>query len=419
MKLNPQQAPLYGDCLITVLLTEDDQVGNDDVVFYLVFTGSAVQHCASTRKLDSGILETIAPGHDCCETVKVSLCAAKQDHPILVVAEDSLQFVQDEAYDAAQFLATCAGNQQALNFTRFLDQSRPPAGDMDFLDEKVTLAFRHLKLPSEWNVLGTDHALNENVSRETLMHFAVRLGLLRLTWFLLQKPGGREALSVSNREGATPIGLALERGHKKLHQLLTEEGASEPYCWSTLSQTVHSEEYCVVKYHRGLNVYTLTTETKKGVRSNMEKDIACLQTHIRKHQDMNSSEHSHPTQTCEDCSTSTEVMGHAAAPVCDLNEIMTEENQGDTSDPLDLEAIQILVPPCFEESTCQQVKEFLNTPKDSLELEDVENPKSSCRSKNAIARLQKEEEEELTSAVDSEALAEERDERLSPVNGLH
>ncbi|KAL8197543.1 UNVERIFIED_CONTAM: A-kinase anchor protein 13 [Gekko kuhli] len=99
-------------------------------------------------------------GHDCCETVKVSLCAAKQGFPVLVVAEGSFQFVQDEAYDAAQFLATCAGNQQALNFTRFLDRSRPPSGDVEFLDEKVALAFRHLQLPAGWNVLGADHNLN-------------------------------------------------------------------------------------------------------------------------------------------------------------------------------------------------------------------------------------------------------------------
>lgn len=54
------------------------------------------------------------------------------------------------------------------------------------------------------------------------MHFAVRLGLLRLTWFLLQKPGGRGALSIHNQEGATPVSLALERGYHQLHQLLTE-----------------------------------------------------------------------------------------------------------------------------------------------------------------------------------------------------
>lgn len=62
----------------------------------------------------------------------------------------------------------------------------------------------------------------ENIPRETLMHFAVRQGLLRLTWFLLQQPGGRGALSIHNRDGATPVSLALERGYQKLHQLLTE-----------------------------------------------------------------------------------------------------------------------------------------------------------------------------------------------------
>ncbi|NXE48874.1 AKP13 protein, partial [Casuarius casuarius] len=249
-----------GDCLITVQLTEEDKV-EDDVVFYLVFTGSTVQHCTSTRKINPRSLETIAPGHDRCETVRVVLCATQEGHPVMVVAEESFQFVQDEAYDAAQFLATCAGNQQALNFTRFLDRSRPPAADVELLDEKVALAFRHLKLPAGWNVLGgADQALNENIPQETLMHFAVRLGLLRLTWFLLQQPGGRGALSIRNTEGATPVSLALEKGYEKLHQLLTEEEAREPDSWSALSHTVHSGDYCV-KHHPGLDVYMLTAET--------------------------------------------------------------------------------------------------------------------------------------------------------------
>uniref|UniRef100_A0A8C5XAC1 A-kinase anchoring protein 13 n=1 Tax=Malurus cyaneus samueli TaxID=2593467 RepID=A0A8C5XAC1_9PASS len=254
-----------------------------DVVFYLVFTGSTVQHCTSTRKINPGSLETISPGHDCCETVKVALCASREGHPVLVVAEESFQFVQDEAYDAAQFLATCAGNQQALNFTRFLDRSRPPAADVDFLDEKVALAFRHLKLPAEWNVLGAEQSLSENIPRETLMHFAVRLGLLRLTWFLLQQPGGRGALSIHNNEGATPVSLALERGYQKLHQLLTEEGAREPDSWSTLSHTVHSGDYSV-KHHRGLGVYLLTAETREGTAASWERDIQHLQMHMQSHQ---------------------------------------------------------------------------------------------------------------------------------------
>ncbi|CAH7337825.1 Akap13 [Phodopus roborovskii] len=192
-----------GDCVVTILLAEEDKV-EDDANFYLIFSGSTLYHCTSTRKVSSDTLETIAPGHDCCETVKVLLCASRGGLPVFVVAEDNFHFVQDEAYDAAQFLATSAGNQQALNFTRFLARSGPPSGDVNSLDERVALAFRHLKLPEEWNVLGAEHTLHDGGPRETLMHFAVRLGLLRLTWFLLQKPGGRGALSIHNKEGATP-----------------------------------------------------------------------------------------------------------------------------------------------------------------------------------------------------------------------
>ncbi|XP_040586102.1 A-kinase anchor protein 13 isoform X3 [Mesocricetus auratus] len=260
MKLSPQQAPLYGDCVVTILLAEEDKV-EDDAIFYLIFSGSTLYHCTSTRKVSSDTLETIAPGHDCCETVKVLLCASRGGLPVFVVAEEDFHFYQDEAYDAAQFLATSAGNQQALNFTRFLARSGPPSGDVNSLDERVALAFRHLKLPAEWNVLGADQTLHDGGPRETLMHFAVRLGLLRLTWFLLQKPGGRGALSIHNREGATPASLALERGYHKLHQLLTEENAGEPDSWSSLSYEIPFGD-CSVRHHRELDIYTLTSESE-------------------------------------------------------------------------------------------------------------------------------------------------------------
>uniref|UniRef100_UPI004038A875 A-kinase anchor protein 13-like n=1 Tax=Callospermophilus lateralis TaxID=76772 RepID=UPI004038A875 len=49
-----------GDCVVTVLLAEEDKV-EDDVVFYLVFSGSTLHHCTSTQKVSSDTLETIAP----------------------------------------------------------------------------------------------------------------------------------------------------------------------------------------------------------------------------------------------------------------------------------------------------------------------------------------------------------------------
>ncbi|KAM6245717.1 A-kinase anchor protein 13 isoform 3-T4 [Spheniscus humboldti] len=409
MKLNPQQAPLYGDSVITVQLTEEDKV-EDDVVFYLVFTGSTVQHCTSTRKINPGSLETISPGHDCCETVKVALCASREGHPVLVVAEESFQFVQDEAYDAAQFLATCAGNQQALNFTRFLDRSRPPAADVDFLDEKVALAFRHLKLPAEWNVLGADQSLTDNIPRETLMHFAVRLGLLRLTWFLLQQPGGRGALSIHNNEGATPVSLALERGYQKLHQLLTEEEAREPDSWSTLSHTVYSGDYSV-KHHRKLNVYMLTAEAKEGVAASLESDIQHLQMHMESHQHMSLRQQTEPVlgDSGDSCAKGAEPDGHLVSTSQSLEEMAREGRQESPSVLVHLDIGQ-LSDQTYQEEKCnsRSLGAFNDVPNDLLSLGDARSPECFCESKNTVM-LSKKEEEGPISAEGSETISDEKD----------
>ncbi|XP_051484879.1 A-kinase anchor protein 13 isoform X3 [Apus apus] len=420
MKLNPQQAPLYGDSVITVQLTEEDKI-EDDVVFYLVFTGSTVQHCTSTRKINPGSLETISPGHDCCETVKVALCASREGHPVLVVAEETFQFVQDEAYDAAQFLATCAGNQQALNFTRFLDRSRPPAADVDFLDEKVALAFRHLKLPAEWNVLGADQSLTENIPRETLMHFAVRLGLLRLTWFLLQQPGGRGALSIHNNEGATPVSLALERGYQKLHQLLTEEEAKEPDSWSTLSHTVHSGDYSI-KHHRGLDVYMLTAEAKEGAAASLESDIRHLQMHMQSHQHMSLRQPAEPVlgDSGDSCAKGAEPVSHLVTTSQSLEEMAREGRQESRSDLAQVD-IRQLSDQTHQEEKCnsRSLAAFNEAPKDLLSPGDAKSPECFCESKNTVT-LSKKEEEEPTSAEGSGTASDEKDCTASPcasVNG--
>ncbi|KAM4893483.1 A-kinase anchor protein 13 [Sylvia borin] len=378
-----------GDSVITVQLSEEDKV-EDDVVFYLVFTGSTVQHCTSTRKINPGSLETISPGHDCCETVKVALCASREGHPVLVVAEDSFQFVQDEAYDAAQFLATCAGNQQALNFTRFLDRSRPPAADVDFLDEKVALAFRHLKLPAEWNVLGADQSLTENVPRETLMHFAVRLGLLRLTWFLLQQPGGRGALSIHNNEGATPVSLALERGYQKLHQLLTEEGAREPDSWSTLSHTVHSGDYSV-KHHRGLGVYLLTAEAKEGTAASWERDIRHLQMHMQSLQHQSLRQQTEPIlgHSGDSCAKEAETESHLTTSSPSLEEMARQERHQNPSDMVHLDLGQ-LSDQTQQEKKCNSssLGAFNDAPKDMVSLGGANSAASFHGSKNVLCKTE-------------------------------
>ncbi|XP_075063841.1 A-kinase anchor protein 13 isoform X2 [Mixophyes fleayi] len=277
MKLNPQQAPLYGDCVLTVRLTEQSEL-EDDLVFYLLFSGSTLKHLASTRKVNSATLETVTPGHDCCERVKVSLCASKKGSSVVVAAED-FDFIEDEAYDSAQFLAGNAGNQQALIFASFVESSRPSTGDATILDEKITLAFRHLQLPSGWNVLGAAQDIKDDHLQETLMHFAARLGLCRLSKFLLEQPGGETALAIPNRRGATPVSLALERGFWKLHQLLKADPKDFP---SEPSHVEHSGNLAF-KHHCGLDVYTLTEKSQVESHTNMENSIEQLNKYIQSH----------------------------------------------------------------------------------------------------------------------------------------
>ncbi|XP_041442791.1 A-kinase anchor protein 13 isoform X4 [Xenopus laevis] len=292
-----------GDCVLTVQLTQESELV-DDVVFFLLFVGSTSKHLTSTRKVNSATLETITPGHDCCERVKVSLCASKKDCSV-VVAEEDFEFIQDEAYDSAQFLAANAGNQQALIFARFLERSRPSTGDATVLDERITLAFQHLSLPSGWSVLGTDTCIKDGHLQETLMHFAARLGLCQLSQFLLKQPGGKTALAIYNSEGATPLSLALERGFLKLHHLFTEEQTDDPD--SVEPHVDFSEDTCV-KHHCRLNVFTLTKSSQVEPHISMEHHIEELKEYMQNHSQ------SKGTEEIAECQALTEESDSSCCP---------------------------------------------------------------------------------------------------------
>ncbi|XP_069840990.1 A-kinase anchor protein 13 [Dendropsophus ebraccatus] len=281
MKLNPTQAPLYGDCVLTVSLTEQREL-EDDAVFYLLFAGSTLKHLASARKVDSATLETITPGHDCCEQVKVLLFVSKKGLSAIVAQED-FEFIKDEAYQSAQFLASSVGNQQALLFAKFfLSRSRSSPRDAAVLDKKITLAFRHLQLPSGWNVLGESPSRTDGPGQETLMHFAARLGLCALSKFLLEQPGGRTSLAIANSEGATPVTLALERRFLELHHLLTDVDPQNIVLDTDDSHVEHSGDFWV-QHHYGLNVYTLTKKSLVESHETMENCIEELRGYIESH----------------------------------------------------------------------------------------------------------------------------------------
>ncbi|XP_032906493.1 A-kinase anchor protein 13 isoform X3 [Amblyraja radiata] len=282
MRLSPNQAPLYGESVLSVLLGEDDVAVKDDVALYLMFSGSSQHHLTSTQRVDTNMLQTVAPAHNCCEMVKVLLYASKEGVPVSVVAEENFQYVQDPTYDMARFLVSSAGSQEALNAIRIMDNFRMSSADVTLLDKDLTLKVQHLVLPSNWNVLGPDINLQASIPRETLMHFTARLGLSRLASFLLQQPGGQEALGIPNLDGATPINLAAQRGFRGLEQLFAQQNPAAAL-QEDVTPIVSSEE-CSVRFQQHLNVYMYTINNPQGAELNsMEHNISELQRYMHSH----------------------------------------------------------------------------------------------------------------------------------------
>ncbi|XP_028811943.1 A-kinase anchor protein 13 isoform X2 [Denticeps clupeoides] len=260
MKLNPHQAPLYGKCLLTVQLCETELAEDADCAdFYLLFTGSTQRHLTSTRRADHATLHAVCPAHNCCESVQVSLCLSTAGGPVAQVAQVSFRFVQDLVFDMAQFLVSAAGQVDGLDGVLLLDECHIPLLECERLDRGLALALRHLTLPEDWRLLGNG---TEAEPQETLLHFATRRGLHRVASFLLKLPGGREALSLPNKDGDTPVSLAESRGHQAMLELFRRAETAEESRTDTLRQI--SSGARVVQHHPTLNTYTLSVGAAPG-----------------------------------------------------------------------------------------------------------------------------------------------------------
>ncbi|XP_016307764.1 A-kinase anchor protein 13-like isoform X4 [Sinocyclocheilus anshuiensis] len=272
MKLSPCQAPLYGECVLTVQLC-DEALGEGEqgeVQFFLLFTGSAQRHLTSTLKVSHATLQAVCPAHNCCEWVLVTLCSAGPDGNIHTLATERLHFVQDLAFDMAQFLVSAVGQTSLLEEALLLDEHQIPLQECKKLDQNLSLALKHITLPPGWNLLRNNTRLEP---QETLLHFAARRGLLRVARFLLKQPGAREALNLSNKQGATPVIIAQSRGYTALLELFSLEDLDADIGVETLRQ-VSSSSSRVVQHHPSLNTYTLSLGTEPGgAPPNLQTDI--------------------------------------------------------------------------------------------------------------------------------------------------
>ncbi|XP_067235199.1 A-kinase anchor protein 13 isoform X5 [Chanodichthys erythropterus] len=285
---NLQSCASMGECLLTVQLCEEECVEDEEEVeFYLLFAGTTQRHVSSTSKISHVTLQAVCPAHDRSETVRVTLCQARPGGSVDPVAEERFQYVQDLALDMAQFLVNAAGKTEGA---LLLDECQIPLKECERLDDTLALALRHLPLPVGWSVLGTDLDTGtctglkiEPGPQDTLLHFAAKRGLRKVALFLLQQPGGREALRLPNKQGRTPARVAQKKGHSQLQKLLTEVD-NLPELETKTSKWRYPEGR-VLRHHPKLNTYTLTLEDVPGSPTpSLQCDVEELQRLIQSHQ---------------------------------------------------------------------------------------------------------------------------------------
>ncbi|XP_033941104.1 A-kinase anchor protein 13-like isoform X3 [Pseudochaenichthys georgianus] len=301
MKLNPQQAPLYGECVLTVHLEEDDVCRAEDedekVEFYLLFSGSTQRHLSSTLRVSHVTLQAVCPAHNVCEQVLVTLCWVQPDGAVDSRSQETFCFVQDLALDMAHFLLDSIAPQEAL----LLDDEQ----ECERLDKSLALALRHLRTRAgihthsgrDGHANDThDEASTDDVSTAEpprqqlsgLLHLAASHGLRTVAAFLLQQPGARRALRTPNARGLTAACVAQSRGHEQLLELFTQFEKS-----STVHERLHFYPGGrVFQHHLNLGTYILTfpgreegAETPRSEESCLQAEVEELRRHIRLHRD--------------------------------------------------------------------------------------------------------------------------------------
>ncbi|XP_055277837.1 rho guanine nucleotide exchange factor 28 isoform X2 [Moschus berezovskii] len=227
MELNCSEVPLYGQMTVCAKFGKNVYLPKD-AEFYFIYNGSHQRHIVIAERTEDNVLQSSIPGHGLQETVTVSVCLCSEGYSPVTMGSDSVTYVDNMACRLARLLVTQADRLTASSHQTLLTPFALTAGALPALDEELVLALAHLELPLGWTVLGNS-SLEVSLHRESLLHLAVRWGLAKLSQLLLCLPGGAQALTLPNEEGATPLDLALHGGHSKLVEDITNfQGRRSP-----------------------------------------------------------------------------------------------------------------------------------------------------------------------------------------------
>ncbi|XP_072554502.1 A-kinase anchor protein 13-like isoform X4 [Paramormyrops kingsleyae] len=257
MKLNPQQAPLCGDRVLTIQLCHEELQGDQaQADFYLLFSGSTQRHLTSTCRSGPDTLQAICPSHDRCEPVQVTLFALRLGHPAALVAQASFSFTQDLAFNKEQFPVNPAGQAGGQVGAPLLAKPHVPLREHEWLDEGRTIASCRTDLPESCSVPGCHlNTGSDPIPQETVPHTAPRPK--SPPW----QPADHEAPGLANEQAPPPLSL-VETGDQgqPQHLLIQAEAAGAHPEASSLP----GPGGWAVRHHPGLNTYTLTGAAVPG-----------------------------------------------------------------------------------------------------------------------------------------------------------
>ncbi|NXL88932.1 ARG28 factor, partial [Alectura lathami] len=244
MELSCTEVPLYGQVTINAKFDEGIYLP-EDAEFYFVYDGSMKRHIMFAERIGDNALQSLVPGHGCQEAVSVSVLMYTRGYSPVVLGRCPVTYRENLSCKLSRFLVSHTECVSASSHNVLLDEFGLTIKDLQSLDNDLTMAVAHEELPSTWNILGSCSE-GELTHKETLLHLAMKLGLVKLSQFLAAQPGGTLALALPNEDGATPLDLAVQNGHSRLVEVFTNfQGRHSP----DVSRAEISEGACVRFVH--------------------------------------------------------------------------------------------------------------------------------------------------------------------------
>ncbi|XP_068941052.1 rho guanine nucleotide exchange factor 28 isoform X3 [Petaurus breviceps papuanus] len=252
MELSSREVPLYGQMMVCAKFDKNVYLPKD-AEFYFIYDGSHQRHVTFAQRIGDNVLQSSIPGHGFEETVLVSTCLYSEGYSPVTMGCCSIIYVDNVACRLSRSLVSQVGSFTCSSHQTLLDQFGLKVKELHALDEDLVLAMAHLELPLGWNILG--NSLGEVTTHmESLLHIAMRWGLVKFSQFLLCLPGGRQALALTNEEGALPLDLALKLGHSKLVEVINSFQGSH----STDFSRAQINEHALLRFVHSSGTLTLT-----------------------------------------------------------------------------------------------------------------------------------------------------------------